>query len=230
MDRPADSRLAPLAGLAADELLVSEIFASLQGESTYAGARCAMVRLTGCNLRCRWCDTAYAFAGGEVMRVAAVVERVAALAVPLVEVTGGEPLAQPAALALLRALCDAGHTVLLETSGSLPIGAVDPRVIKIVDFKAPSSGETEANDWGNVAALAAHDQVKLVLADRRDFDWAARLIAEERLAERCVVLLSPVWGELEPRTLAEWLLAERLPARLGVQLHKLLWGPSRRGV
>lgn len=182
------------------------------------------VRLTGCPLRCRYCDTVYAFHGGERMRLPAVLARVAGYGVHSVCVTGGEPLAQRACLDLLRALCDAGHAVSLETSGSLDVSGVDPRVVKVLDLKTPGSGEAGRNRYENLELLRAHDQIKFVLCDRADYEWARDQINNYDLHRRCTVLLSPSYGQLEPRELAQWLLDDRLPARLQIQLHKLLWG------
>ncbi len=224
--RPADPRVALLPER---RLRVTEIFHSIQGESTFAGRPCVFVRLTGCQMRCRWCDTEYAFHGGAWWTVDEVLEEVAGHECPLVEVTGGEPLLQPAALPLLAALADRGHEVLLETGGGLDIGGVDPRVRRIVDVKCPGSGESEANRWENLELLRSTDEVKLVVASEEDYLWARRVIRERRLAERCPVLLSPVWGELEPVRLAEWVLRDRLPVRFQLQVHKLLWG-DRPGV
>ena len=180
----------------ADTIRIHEIYESIQGESTFAGVPCAFVRLSRCNLRCRWCDTPHAFEGGTLMSRAEVLERALAYETPLVELTGGEPLLQAGAIPLLRELCDAGRTVLLETSGERDISEVDPRVHRIVDFKAPGSDESHRNRWENVTHLRPHDEVKLVLADRRDYDWAKEVIAEHALASRVnAVLLSPVWGE-----------------------------------
>lgn len=205
-------------------LRVSEIFHSLQGESTRVGLPTTFVRLTGCPLRCVWCDTGYAFAGGQVMSIAQVLERVAALGCPTVCVTGGEPLAQKACLPLLAALCDAGYSVSLETSGALDVAGVDPRVSRIVDLKAPDSGEAGRNRWENLECLTPRDELKLVLASEDDYRWAAAMLAEHRLAMRCPVLFSPVQGRLSPTILAEWIIRDRLPVRFQLQLHKLLWG------
>lgn len=188
------------------------------------GLPTVFVRLTGCPLRCRWCDTAYSFQGGETLELSSLLARVAAFATPTVCVTGGEPLAQKNCLPLLTALCDAGYSVSLETSGALDISEVDPRVARIVDIKAPGSGESQRNLWENLAHLTPHDEIKFVLADRADYDWARDTIAEHALQQRCAVLLSPVQGELAPEQLANWILADRLPVRMQVQLHKLLWG------
>jgi 7-carboxy-7-deazaguanine synthase len=205
-------------------LRVSEIFHSLQGEARDVGRPTVFVRLTGCPLRCVWCDTAYAFHGGEWRDLDAILGEVEKYKTRHVCVTGGEPLAQKRCLDLLARLCDAGHEVSLETSGALDVGAVDPRVVKVMDLKAPGSGEVARNLWRNLDRLTPRDQIKIVLADRADYDWACAVLRERRLAERCEVLLSPVWGKLAPRELAEWILADRLPVRMQVQLHKLLWG------
>ena len=208
-------------------LRVSEIFFSLQGESSRVGLPTVFIRLTGCPLRCRWCDTPYAFTGGESRTIAEVVQETARFGTRTVCVTGGEPLAQKNCLPLLTALCDAGFDVSLETSGALDIGGVDPRVSRIMDLKAPGSGELDKNRLDNLALITPHDEVKIVLADRADYDWARNIIAEHRLAERCPVLLSPVQGELPPEALAGWILDDRLPVRFQLQLHKVLWGNMR---
>ncbi|MCK6404476.1 MAG: 7-carboxy-7-deazaguanine synthase QueE [Rhodocyclaceae bacterium] len=205
-------------------LRVSEIFFSLQGESTRVGLPTVFIRLTGCPLRCRWCDTAYAFSGGEQRTIADILRETATHGTRTACVTGGEPLAQKNCLPLLSALCDAGFDVSLETSGALDIGDVDPRVSRIMDLKAPASGEAERNCLENIPLLNAHDEVKIVLADRADYEWARALLTTHRLTERCPVLLSPVQGELAPAQLAEWILADRLPVRFQLQLHKVLWG------
>jgi 7-carboxy-7-deazaguanine synthase len=184
------------------------------------------VRLTGCPLRCSWCDTTYSFHGGAWWTIDAILERVASFGARHVCVTGGEPLAQKRCLALLTRLCDAGHAVSLETSGALDIGGVDPRVSRVVDLKPPGSGEAARNRWDNLALLRAGDQVKFVLRDRDDYEWARATLREHALERRCEVLLSPVWESLRPRELAEWILEDRLPVRLQVQLHKLLWGEA----
>ena len=208
-------------------LRITEIFASLQGESTRVGLPTVFVRLTGCPLRCSWCDTAYAFSGGETRTLDDLLAEVASHGLRHVCVTGGEPLAQKGCLALLAALCDAGHDVSLETSGALDIAGVDPRVSRIVDLKAPGSGELARNRWENLALLNARDELKFVLADATDYDWARRQIAEHRLAERCTVLLSPVAGALDPADLAGWIVRDRLPVRFQLQLHKILWNDAR---
>ncbi|NMG31380.1 7-carboxy-7-deazaguanine synthase QueE [Aromatoleum evansii] len=212
---------------ASPRLRITEIFASIQGESTRVGLPTVFVRLTGCPLRCSWCDTEYAFQGGENRSIADVCDAVAAHGIRHVCVTGGEPLAQKSCLALLTALSDAGFSVSLETSGALDIAAVDPRVSRIMDLKAPGSGEVARNRWENLAHLAAHDEIKIVLADEADYAWAKAQIALHRLAERCTVLLSPVQGRLDPTLLAEWIVRDRLPVRFQLQLHKILWNDAR---
>lgn len=214
-----------------DTLVVHEIYASIQGESSFAGFPCAFVRLTGCNLRCAWCDTPQAFHGGTRMPRGEVLERALACETPLVELTGGEPLLQAGALPLLRELCDAGRTVLLETSGERDIAPVDPRVHRIVDLKAPGSGESERNRWENLAHLGERDEVKIVLTDRADYEWARDVIRRERLHERAgAVLLSCAWGALDPKELIAWMLQDGLPARFQLQMHKHVWGAEATGV
>ena len=205
-------------------LKISEVFYSLQGEATRAGLPTVFVRLTGCPLRCVWCDSEHAFRGGQRMTQAAVLAQVAALGARQVCVTGGEPLAQQACLPLLTALCDAGYDVSLETSGALDIAPVDPRVARIVDLKAPGSGEVDKNLWSNLDLLRAADELKFVLADRDDYDWARGTVETRQLDQRCPVLFSAVQGRLNPTDLAEWIIADRLQVRFQVQLHKLLWG------
>ncbi|MGH7726364.1 MAG: radical SAM protein [Candidatus Eiseniibacteriota bacterium] len=237
-EAPESSRLsilrtakpAPSEGGAADSLVVNEVYASIQGESTYAGLPCTFVRLAACHLRCVWCDTPHAFDEGVRRTVDDVIAEVDRLGHPLVEVTGGEPLLQPAVYPFMKRLCDSGKTVLLETSGSLDIGRVDPRVVRIVDFKCPGSGEMERNRFENVALLTPRDEVKFVLADRADYDWARELIARYDLASRATVLLSTAFGQLAPAEVAAWMLADHVPARLQVQLHKVIWDPNARGV
>lgn len=211
----------------ASTLRVSEIFHSLQGESTRVGLPTVFVRLTGCPLRCTWCDTTYAFAGGEALAVSTILERVAAFDCPTVCVTGGEPLAQVACLPLLTALCDAGYAVSLETSGALDISGIDPRVARIVDIKAPDSGEVAKNRWENLDALRPTDEIKFVLASRADYDWAKSALAGRRLDRLCPVLFSPVWDSLPPAELAQWILGDHLPVRFQLQLHKVIWGNER---
>ena len=208
-----------------DQILrVTEIFRSIQGESTRAGFPCAFVRLTGCSLRCVWCDTAYAFTGGEDIPVSEAVARVLALGTDLVEVTGGEPLEQDGVYPLMAELLDRGKTVLLETGGHVPLDRVDPRVVKIVDVKAPGSGMMAANLPENLENLSARDEVKFVLADRKDFGWALDFVAARNLDRRHVVTFSPVWESLPAADLAGWIRDSGRPIRLGLQLHKLLWG------
>ena len=208
-------------------LRITEIFHSLQGESTRAGLPTVFVRLTGCPLRCAWCDTDYAFLGGETRTLGEVLLEVAKHGARHVCVTGGEPLAQKACLPLLAALCDAGYAVSLETSGALDISGVDPRVSRIMDLKAPASGEADRNHWENLGRLNARDELKIVLADEADYAWAKSVCAARRLDAICPVLLSPVAGRLEAKRLAEWVLRDRLPVRVQLQLHKLIWGSER---
>ena len=205
-------------------LKISEIFYSLQGESSRIGLPTIFVRLTGCPLRCVWCDTEHAFTGGRRMALSAVLKEVGAFDTPRVCVTGGEPLAQKNCLLLLAALCDSGYDVSLETSGALDIGGIDPRVSRIVDLKAPDSGESARNLWQNIALLTTHDELKFVLASRTDYDWAKHVIAERQLEHFCPIVFSPVQAALDPKMLAEWILADHLPVRFQLQLHKLLWG------
>lgn len=205
-------------------LRVSEIFFSLQGEATRVGLPTVFVRLTGCPLRCTWCDTTYAFTGGQSLTLDEVLERVAAFPTRQVCVTGGEPLAQKSCLDLLMALCDRGYDVSLETSGALDISPVDARVSRIVDLKAPGSGEVARNRWENMECLGPRDELKIIIASREDYDWARARIADHGLPGRCPILLSPAQGQLEPRELAEWIIADGLPVRFQMQLHKLLWG------
>ena len=213
-------------GLAAT-LRVTEIFHSIQGESSRVGLPTVFVRLTGCPLRCVWCDTAYAFSGGEALPIDQVLHRIAAFDCATVCVTGGEPLAQKACLPLLAALCDAGYSVSLETSGALDIAQVDARVSRIMDLKAPASGEADRNHWENLDRLNAGDEIKIVLADEADYEWAKSVLAARRLDAICPVLLSPVAGKLDAKRLAEWVLRDKLPVRVQLQLHKLIWGAER---
>ncbi|MDR0717503.1 MAG: 7-carboxy-7-deazaguanine synthase QueE [Azoarcus sp.] len=208
-------------------LRVSEVFASVQGESTRTGLPTTFVRLTGCPLRCLWCDTEYAFRGGEVIDIQTVLDTVAAHGLRHVCVTGGEPLTQAACPELLTALCDAGHSVSLETSGAFDIGGVDPRVSRIMDLKAPGSGETTRNRYENIARLTPRDEIKIVIADEADYQWARSQIEERHLPERCAVLLSPVVGRIDPARLAEWIVRDRLSVRFQLQLHKILWRDAR---
>lgn len=229
-DAQRAKRLRPLSDVPEGSLLVHEIYSSIQGESTYAGLPCTFVRTTGCNLRCSYCDTPHAFTQGQVMSVDEVLERVKALGSRLVEVTGGEPLLQSAALTLLTRLCDEGYEVLLETSGSLDIEPVDQRVARIVDFKTPSSGEVQANLWSNVKQLRPHDEVKLVIGGREDYEWARDVVRQHHLHEICTVLMGAVWGKLAPSQLAAWIVEDRMPVRMQLQQHKLIWDPDARGV
>ncbi len=208
-------------------LRVTEIFLSIQGETSRTGLPTVFIRLTGCPLRCRWCDTTYSFQGGETLALDDLLQRVAAFNVGTVCVTGGEPLAQKACPTLLTALSDLGYSVSLETSGAYDIASVDPRVSRIVDIKPPESGESERNRWDNIPLLNSRDEVKFVLANRADYDWAREAIRRHELIGRCPVLLSPVQGELDSQQLAEWILADRLPVRMQVQMHKILWGNAR---
>lgn len=205
-------------------LRITEIFYSLQGESRTVGWPTVFVRLTGCPLRCHYCDTEYAFQGGTWMDLDQILTTVAEFGSRHVTVTGGEPLAQPTCLALLTQLCDAGYEVSLETSGALDISAVDPRVVKVMDLKSPGSGQEGRNCYANLDYLSSQDQLKLVLCDRHDYEWARVALEHHRLAERCEVLFSPSYEQLSPTDLAEWILQDRLPVRMQVQLHKYLWG------
>jgi 7-carboxy-7-deazaguanine synthase len=223
-------RLRPLQGKAAGTLVIHEIYRSLQGESTFAGLPCVFVRLTACHLRCVYCDTPHAFNQGETMSLDDVVARALALGDDLVEITGGEPLLQLEVYPLMSRLADAGKTVLLETSGAIDTCAVDPRVGVILDLKTPGSGEVEANVWSNLERLRPTDELKFVLCNRVDFDWAASVVRERRLTERCPVLFSAAFGQVNPTELAAWILESHLPVRLQLQQHKILWDPSARGV
>ena len=216
---PAEAAVAQPAA----RLKLTEIFLSLQGEARDAGWPTVFVRLTGCPLRCQYCDTAYAFHGGDWHDIDTILEQVASHGVRHVCVTGGEPLAQKRCIQLLQRLCDAGHDVSLETSGAIDIGEVDPRVSRVLDIKTPGSGEVARNLWSNLALLTPHDQVKFVICGRADFEWARDVIAEYRLADTCDVLFSPSYTQLPARELADWIVAERLPVRYQLQLHKLLW-------
>jgi 7-carboxy-7-deazaguanine synthase len=211
----------------AERLRLTEIFLSLQGESRSVGWPTVFVRLTGCPLRCQYCDTAYAFHGGEWWDMDAILAEVARLGVKHVCVTGGEPLAQKRCINLLRSLCDAGYEVSLETSGALDVSAVDPRVSRVVDLKTPGSMEMSRNLLSNIPLLTAKDQVKFVICSRADYEWARAMCAEHALASRCEVLFSPSFDEVAPRELAEWILQDKLPVRFQMQLHKQLWGDAR---
>ncbi len=227
--RAPDPRLKLPAG---ERLRVNEIYLSLQGESTHVGKPCTFVRLTGCQMRCVWCDSEHSFYEGDWRSVDEVLQRVTELGAATVEVTGGEPLLQPGATTLLRRLCDAGYEVLLETGGGVAIDAVDPRVHRILDIKCPGSEEADNNLWSNLESLRADDEVKFVVADRADFDWALDILRQYRLPERCTLLMSAVESgesEITSTALADWILESKEPIRLQVQLHKVLWG-DRRGV
>lgn len=213
----------PAAAASPERLRLTEIFLSLQGESRTIGLPTVFVRLTGCPLRCQYCDTAYAFHGGEWWDYDGILAEVARHGVRHVCVTGGEPLAQKRCPELLRRLCDAGYAVSLETSGAMDIGVVDTRVSRVLDIKTPGSGEAARNVWDNLGKLTAHDQVKFVVCSREDYEWARAVLAEHRLAETCEVLFSPSFGQVDATALADWIVADRLPVRFQVQLHKLLW-------
>ena len=208
-------------------LRLTEIFHSLQGEASRAGLPTVFVRLTGCPLRCVWCDTTYSFSGGEPASIESVLAEVGKYPARQVCVTGGEPLAQKECLPLLTALCDAGYDVSLETSGALDIAGIDPRVARIMDLKAPDSGECARNRWETLALLGPRDEIKIVIASRGDYEWAREQLRERRLAECCPVLLSPAQGLVDPTALAEWILADGLAVRFQMQLHKLLWGNAK---
>ena len=225
-----EERLAPLRNKPAGHLLVHEVYQSIQGESTFAGLPCVFVRLTACLARCTWCDTPHAFKEGTLRPAEEVLTEVLRYDCPLVELTGGEPLLQPEAFTLMTALADRGRTVLLETSGLVPIDRVDTRVRVIMDLKCPDSGESENNHWPNLDSLKPVDEIKFVLASRRDFDWAAGVIREHSLDRRFAVLLSAVFGSVKPADLVEWLLATGLQARVQLQMHKYIWDPKARGV
>jgi 7-carboxy-7-deazaguanine synthase len=223
-------RLKPLAGKPAGTLVIHEIYRSLQGESTFTGLPCVFIRLTACHLRCVYCDTPHAFHEGEPMSLDEVVGRALSLGDDLVEITGGEPLLQPEVYPLMSRLADAGKTVLLETSGAIDTSAVDRRVHVILDIKTPGSGEVEANLWSNVKRLKTIDEVKFVICDRADFDWAVKVVREQYLSDRCPVLFSAAFGRLSPTELAAWILETHDPIRLQLQQHKILWDPDARGV
>ena len=205
-------------------LRLTEIFYSLQGETSTVGIPTVFVRLTGCPLRCQYCDTAYAFSGGNTVTVVDILEKIAAFNTRYVTVTGGEPLAQPACLGLLKELCDKGYRVSLETSGALSVAAVDPRVVKIVDFKTPGSQEMSRNVYENVDYLNSHDEVKFVICDEVDYRWAKDIINQYHLLQKCTVLFSPSYQQLPAQQLADWMLADRLSVRFQLQLHKVIWG------
>jgi 7-carboxy-7-deazaguanine synthase len=223
----ASDRIESAPPTAAARLRINEIFYSLQGEARTVGCPTVFVRLTGCPLRCGWCDTDYAFTEGAWMSLDEVVAKVGAYAPRFVTVTGGEPLAQPACRPLMQRLCERGYAVSIETSGAFDVSGIDPRVSIVMDLKAPGSGEESRNRYENIALLAPKDQVKFVLADRADYEWSRARLAEYQLDRRCEVLFSPVHGNLSPTELAEWILADRLPVRMQIQLHKYLWQDAR---
>jgi 7-carboxy-7-deazaguanine synthase len=212
-------------------LTINEIYQSIQGESTRAGERCVFVRLTFCDLRCNYCDTEYAFYEGKKMSLPEIVDRVGAFQCPLVEITGGEPLLQKNVLPLMSILCDAGHTVLLETSGAHDISAVDPRVHRIMDLKTPGSGEAGKNLWSNIDRLTSRDEVKFVMGSREDYEWSCEKVRRFDLIKRCgAVLFSPIFGRIDPRQIVDWILADKLGVRFQLQMHKFIWSPTQRGV
>jgi 7-carboxy-7-deazaguanine synthase len=215
----------------ADALTINEIYQSVQGESTWAGLPCVFVRLTFCDLRCTYCDTAYAFYQGTKISLSEIVEQVLSYRCPLVEITGGEPLLQRNVLPLMRELCDRGLTVLIETSGAHDISPIDPRVHRIMDLKTPSSGESHRNRLENITCLNKRDEVKFVIGSREDYLWAKAEIEKFDLASRCgTILFSPVFGKIEPRSIVEWILADKLRVRFQLQLHKFIWAPETKGV
>jgi 7-carboxy-7-deazaguanine synthase len=212
-------------------LTINEIYHSIQGESTWAGEPCVFVRLTFCDLRCNYCDTEYAFYEGRKQTLKEIVDAVSAFQCPLVEITGGEPLLQKNVLPLMTMLADAGHTVLLETSGAHDISAVDPRVHRIMDLKTPGSGECARNLFSNIEHLAQRDEVKFVIGSREDYEWSREQVERNALTQRCrAVLFSPIFGRIDPREIVEWILADRLPVRFQLQMHKFIWTPTTRGV
>ena len=219
-----------------DFLRVTEIFHSVQGESTWAGLPCTFVRLTGCPLRCSWCDTEYAFHGGERLTLAAIIARVEQIGTTLVEITGGEPLVHRNAFVLTARLLDLGYTVLVETSGAIDVAPLDPRAHRIMDLKCPDSGESSRNLWSNLDHLTERDEIKFVIASRADYEWARNIIRERRLDVRVntgalrALLMSPVWEKMDFQQLAEWILHDRLPVRFQIQLHKMIWGANVPGV
>ena len=213
------------------KLTINEIYRSIQGESSWAGLPCVFVRLTFCDLRCTYCDTAYAFYAGTRMKLSEIVEQVLAFGCPLVEITGGEPLLQKNVIPLMSTLCDLGETVLIETSGAHDISKIDPRVHRIMDLKTPGSGESERNRYENIPFLTAGDEVKFVIGSREDYLWSRQKIEEFQLADRCgTVLFSPIFGRIDPRSIVEWMLEDRLPVRFQLQMHKFIWAPETKGV
>jgi 7-carboxy-7-deazaguanine synthase len=212
-------------------LTINEIYHSIQGESTWAGEPCVFVRLTFCDLRCTYCDTEYAFYDGKKKTLLEIANTVAAFKCPLVEITGGEPLLQKNVLSLMTMLIDAGHTVLLETSGAHDISKVDPRVHRIVDLKTPGSGETARNLFSNIEYLTQRDEMKFVIGSREDYEWSREQVQRNALTQRCrAVLFSPIFGRIDPREIVQWILADRLPVRFQLQMHKFIWTPTKRGV
>jgi 7-carboxy-7-deazaguanine synthase len=212
-------------------LKINEIYQSIQGESTWAGWRCVFVRLTACDLRCTYCDTEYAFYEGKKRPVSEVFDEVMAMDSPLVEITGGEPLLQKNVLPLMTQLCDAGKTVLIETSGAHDIGPIDPRVHRIVDLKTPGSGMCDRNLWSNIPLLEKRDEVKFVIGSREDYEWSREQVLKHTLADRCgCVLFSPIFGRIEPREIVDWIVADKLPVRFQLQMHKFIWDPKQKGV
>jgi 7-carboxy-7-deazaguanine synthase len=205
-------------------MIITEIFKSIQGESSYSGFPCSFIRTTGCNLRCVWCDTQYAFYGGKTMSVDEVLATIEPHQCPLVEITGGEPLVQEEVPILAQRLLDTGRTVLIETGGSLDISVLPPKVIKIVDIKCPESGMMEKMDWGNLERLSSDDEIKFVINSRKDYDWAAQFLKKHELEGKNLILFSPVYGKMNPAELADWILEDHLPVRFQIQLHKVLWG------
>jgi 7-carboxy-7-deazaguanine synthase len=205
------------------QLRITEIFYSLQGETSRVGLPTVFIRLTGCPLRCSYCDTAYAFTGGKSLALSDILAQVAEFAPRYITVTGGEPLSQKNCLPLLRALCDAGYSVSLETSGALDIVAVDTRVMRVIDIKTPASGEVEKNRWDNLALITANDEIKFVICDENDYLWARTMLVQHHLSDKCEVLFSPAQGSLNPTQLADWILRDGLPVRFQLQLHKILW-------
>ena len=212
------------------DLIITEIYGSIQGESSYAGLPCTFIRLTGCPLRCKWCDTAYGFYGGETMAIAQIMARVKEIGLPLVELTGGEPLAQAACSTLAQSLVEAGYKVLIETSGSEDVSVLPPEVHIIMDLKCPGSKMHERNLWSNLEVLKPTDEIKMVLSDRLDFEWAMEQISSHKLSDRFQVLLSCAFGLLQPKDLADWMVAHQVKARLNLQQHKYIWHPRAKGV
>ncbi len=222
--------------MTSDFLRITEIFHSIQGESTWVGAPCTFVRLTGCPLRCTWCDTEYAFHGGQKMTLSEIVARVRDYSASVVEITGGEPLVHPGSFDLARLLLDEGYTVLVETSGAFDIAPLDDRVHVIMDLKCPGSGESDRNRWENLDHLSSRDEIKFVVADRADYEWAREVVRSKGLADRlragelAAILMSPVWGAVDLEAMAKWILDDGLPVRFQMQLHKLIWGATATGV